>query len=1036
MLRRLSLAAGVLAAAASLLASCGEKSEVTRSTYFERTIAPVLVTSCVRTNTGAGCHVATPKGNALGNLDTSTFAGVAKRRDLLLDYGPYGQPAFLVKNIPNFTVELQAFDGQKASLTTDIKHTGGPILDPTGSAYQTLRRWIQNGASENNSGPPAQNLARQPCKNDIPQVAGFDAARDPSRPDFARFKNDARLKDTLKVGCAAGNCHGAQSNDLYLTCGDTDEGVRWNYFAARQYLTQTPEGSELLRRPLSPSQGGAYHEGGVIFDSPTDERYVSILDWAREHGPAEFGTLDANFLFFAHKVQPVLAKKGCMMVQCHSASLFHDYRLRGGSGGSFSLSATKRNYDLSLAQLSVESVDPNASRLIKKNLYRPGLAPGAIGIAHRGGPLFEDFPETPSQKLCDDKKLDYDGGNLDALPAYCVVAEWHKRERAAKNPAALQSVLYVRRALAGVDRPQDFDVYRAGADLRRVLITVAADGTLVAGADESLTTKCGLTAATADIRRPQVRWDGQRVVFAARASAAEPLAIYEMAPDGADCVKHLEMNAGPASDNGLLVHNFDPTYSPPDDGGVVRVVFASTRGNLDGGSYDYKGPQRTPADPSKPNANLYVLEPDPASGRARVRQLTYLLNLERHPSFMSDGRVIMTAEKRANGFYQVALRRINLDGGDYHPLFAQRGTIGYREAAQVVELADKNFAAIFSDPGVAGGGGALGVFNRSIGIDFQSKTPSDYTLDPSVIDPASPTSLEPEFFLRSLHFVDPNVSGRPKQPTAGVFRSPSPLPSTKFLVSFGAASDAATFTGDYDVFVVDAETGARTKLFGEPGQAEVDAVAVYGRVSRGVFRSALDEPNGHTRILPGRPESEVLVHDMPMFASLVFQNTPTGRPIETLDSFEVWEEIPPPLDLASAASGGPNVGKDEFGSFFHKRRLLGRVPLQADGSAKFVMPGGLPIMLKVPESKESGGRFPRLQRETLFFSPGEYSHQSFRREMFDALCGNCHGSVSGRNVDVAIRPEILTQASSTIARDLPPTNLNIPTGQRGAVEGP
>ena len=70
------LTAAVMAAGFS--ASC-ETKEPTSSTYFERTIAPILTTSCARTNTGAGCHVADEKGNALGNLDTTTFAGVAKR---------------------------------------------------------------------------------------------------------------------------------------------------------------------------------------------------------------------------------------------------------------------------------------------------------------------------------------------------------------------------------------------------------------------------------------------------------------------------------------------------------------------------------------------------------------------------------------------------------------------------------------------------------------------------------------------------------------------------------------------------------------------------------------------------------------------------------------------------------------------------------------------------------------------------------------------------------------------------------------------
>src|SRR5262249_19313755 len=145
--------------------------------------------------------------------------------------------------------------------------------------------------------------------------------------------------------------------------------------------------------------------------------------------------------------------------------------------------------------------------------------------------------------------------------------------------------------------------------------------------------------------------------------------------------------------NGLLIHNFDPSYAPA-EAASSHIVFASTRGNLNAGVYDYQGPQRTPANTNKPNANLYMFEP--AGGSTRGRQPTYLLNMERQPSFMSDGRLVFTAEKRAPNFYQLALRRINLDGGDYHPLYAQRGSIGYPEATQVVELADKNFAAIFS----------------------------------------------------------------------------------------------------------------------------------------------------------------------------------------------------------------------------------------------------------------------------------------------------------------------------------------------------
>ena len=46
--------------------------------------------------------------------------------------------------------------------------------------------------------------------------------------------------------------------------------------------------------------------------------------------------------------------------------------------------------------------------------------------------------------------------------------------------------------------------------------------------------------------------------------------------------------------------------------------------------------------------------------------------MERLPNFMQDGRLIYTVEKREPNFYELALRRQNLDGGDYHPLYSQR----------------------------------------------------------------------------------------------------------------------------------------------------------------------------------------------------------------------------------------------------------------------------------------------------------------------------------------------------------------------------
>lgn len=1013
--------------------ACTSK-DVQQTSYFDRTISPILITSCTRTNTGVGCHVSDPKGNAFGNLDTSAFSFVNKRRDLLQVYGPYGSSAMLIKNVPPYSIEIQTFDGAKTSIKTDIRHTGGSILDPTGTAYLTLRRWIDNGATENNTGVPPVAVARNACTATVPPAEpGFNPGADPGTPDWDQFKNS--VNPVLAKSCAASNCHGTPANELYLTCGQTPEQIRWNYFAATEYLAQTPEQSELVRRPLAPSGGGAYHEGGVVFQNQQDPDYQAIFNWAKAHGPLKTTGLSNEFLFFAHRVQPVLVRKGCMMIQCHSAAMFHDYRLRGGSGGAFSLSASKKNYELSLGQLAIESDDIATSRIVRKNMYRPELFTGGRGILHRGGPLFEDFGNDAARgDLCDGQNYDYDNGSLDTIPGLCVIREWHKRERAARNLTPFSGIVYVSRTIpAAPDRAQDFDVYAGGSDLHIASATINANGDPVVGADVSVTAGCGLSTGTADIKRPAVSWDGKKIAFAARSSASEPLAIYEMDANGANCVKHAEINAGPPTANGLTIHNFDPQYSPPDANGKVHLIFASTRG-YSSTNFDYSGPQRTPADPTKPNANLYVFEEDPLSpGKNRIRQLTFQLNLERYPSFMSDGRAIMTTEKRAVNFYQLALRRINVDGGDYHPLYGQRGSIGFPEVTQVVELADKDFAAIFSDPGTPHQGGTLGIFNRSIGIDYHSAAPEDYPLDKTVTDPNSPTSVEPNFFLHSLKFPDAPPNGKPY---TGVYTSPASLPSGKVLVSYGPGAPAG-FGGDYDIYVMDLATGLKAKILGTAGRADIEAVGIYARVPRGVFRSTFDEPNGHTQVFSDKSEADITVLNVPIIASLLFQNTPTGRPLEAPPSFEIYEDLPPTQDVTSFGAGGAFVAKDAFGQVYVRRRLVGAVPVLSDGSARFSIPGGMPMVIKLPETDASrAGNWPRFQREAMSFYPGEYSHQSFQRGFFDGMCAACHGSVSGKPIDSAVQPDLLTAASAVIARDSAASNLNLPPAQRGAIIGP
>ena len=71
------------------------------------------------------------------------------------------------------------------------------------------------------------------------------------------------------------------------------------------------------------------------------------------------------------------------------------------------------------------------------------------------------------------------------------------------------------------------------------------------------------------------------------------------------------------------------------------------------------------------------------------------------------------------------------------------------------------------------------------------------------------------------------------------------------------------------------------------------------------------------------------------------------------------------------------------------------------------------------------------------FYPGEYANQALPATFFNGLCAGCHGSVSGRETDISVQPDILTQASSVIAKGATNTvDLSGPPTSRGAEVGP
>ncbi|HEX6240556.1 MAG TPA: hypothetical protein VFZ61_06665, partial [Polyangiales bacterium] len=285
------------------------------------------------------------------------------------------------------------------------------------------------------------------------------------------------------------------------------------------------------------------------------------------------------------------------------------------------------------------------------------------------------------------------------------------------------------------------------------------------------------------------------------------------------------------------------------------------------------------------------------------------------------------------------------------------------------------------------------------------------------------------FYIHSLSFPDPGAFGG----ESGVYRSPTPLPSRWLAVSCDeGARDLTRGSFDFDLCAVWPETGASLRLGGEAGRAEIEAVAVYARPNRGVFRSRLDEPNGATTLEDG-DAAEVHFLDVPLLATLLFDNRRVGRPIdERVGGVDVLESLPPDVNAKRFSDlPGGKVQEDAYGPLFVDYAERGHFGLEPDGSARVRLPGGHPLVLRVTDEGgktlafADGGPFSgeMVQREEMQFYPGERISQGFRRPLFNGLCGGCHGSITGAELDIAINIDVLTHASSTDSHSQPAKSL-------------
>jgi len=412
---------------------------------------------------------------------------------------------------------------------------------------------------------------------------------------------------------------------------------------------------------------------------------------------------------------------------------------------------------------------------------------------------------------------------------------------------------------------------------------------------------------------------------------------------------------------------------------------------------------------------------------SNLEQVTFLSNSEINPQFMREGRITMTTEKvyvddaanqGAGVFQQLSGRRINWDRTDYHPLLAQRSkspyadldsgdlsvakpTVDFAQATDIRERSNGDFLMILSDVGANGGGGALAIFNRSAGtFEFGRRAE----------DPG---------FLESVTYVAPaGVTDMGRLTSTSAYRGTFGLHSGEILSSYAANVGGTLDTANNIPWKlvriqVDTNTGAATQtvLINRAG-AQMDAVEVVPRpASLAQFFT-----NRRQLVFGGQTDlghaNMAYVHfpDAPMVFTLFTGNLRRGHPV---DDFSAATKIEFFAEGRNTAGTANNMG------IYQNLTRLGAVNLDPDDkSARVQVPAEQGVRMQLI----SDAGVVISMGEEHQFGPGEEISLGISRDLFNAGCGGCHGSISGYEYDIATKPDVLTGASQSKAQTAAPVS--------------
>ena len=173
--------------------ACG-RNDAPGTTYYERTIQPILTASC-GTAGGGLCHADDGYGRANGNLDVTSYEALTRREDVLRRFGSYPYPLLLMKGLSiDGSMGITMRVGDVPDVPLNILHGGGQRLSIDSEAFMTLQLWLENGHTENGLPPlPGEPKDRGDCSTlirfDLFAQPTLDAV-DTGSPGYVKFQNE------------------------------------------------------------------------------------------------------------------------------------------------------------------------------------------------------------------------------------------------------------------------------------------------------------------------------------------------------------------------------------------------------------------------------------------------------------------------------------------------------------------------------------------------------------------------------------------------------------------------------------------------------------------------------------------------------------------------------------------------------------------------------------------------------------------------------------------------------------------------------